>query len=378
LRDGNARAPDGLWLGYSVDELADRIAALLRSMGADRDWPELVVLFGHGASSVNNPYFAAYNCGACSGRVGAPNARAFAMAANDPAVREALATRGVVIPESTFFVGALYDTTRDEATFFDVERMPARFASGLATFRKRLDEALGRNAVERCRRFDSAPRRISPARALEHVRLRSTSLFEPRPEYNHATNASCIVGRRALTSGLFLDRRAFLSSYDPEHDPTGDVLAELLPAVIPVCAGINLEYFFSRIDPRVYGAGSKLPHNVNGLVGVCNGIEGDLLTGLPTQMTEIHDPLRLLVVVEQSPEIALAAARRSPSIGEVIENEWVRYACIDPTSHEAWMAHRGTMMKLTDLPRPTRRWRSSLDAAREGRGNLPIGFVSCA
>src|SRR6185312_13404601 len=216
VRTNDARTADGMWLGYTCEELADRIQELLRSVGARPPWPELVMLFGHGASSVNNPYFAAYNCGACSGRSGAPNARAFAKAANRPDVRAVLAARGLVIPESTWFIGALYDTTRDEATYYDydVARMPARFAEPFAALRRTIEQMAARNAAERCRRFETVPLEIAPEDAIEVVRGRSISLFEPRPEYNHATNATCIVGRRSLTAGIFLDRRAFLSSYD--------------------------------------------------------------------------------------------------------------------------------------------------------------------
>ena len=377
VRTSDERSADGMWLGYTLEELADRIQDLLRSVGAQPPWPELVVLFGHGASSVNNPYFAAYNCGACSGRSGAPNARAFAKAANRPDVRAQLAARGLVIPDSTWFVGALYDTTRDEATYYDhdVARMPARFAGAFAAFRRTIDEMSARNAAERCRRFDTVPLGVAPDDALETVRARSISLFEPRPEYNHATNATCIVGRRALTAGLFLDRRAFLSSYDPTQDPGGETLVAILSAVIPVCAGINLEYFFSRIAPRTYGAGTKLPHNVNGLLGVCNGIEGDLLTGLPTQMTEIHDPVRLLTIVEQTPELALAAARRKPAVFEWIEHDWVRYACVHPESREIWMFAAGEMRPLETDRGPLPRFESSLAAARQGRDNLPPSLI---
>jgi len=377
VRTSDELSPDGMWLGYTVEELADRVQELFRSVGARPPWPELVVLFGHGASSVNNPYFAAYNCGACSGRSGAPNARAFAKAANRPDVRAVLAGRGLVIPESTWFIGALYDTTRDEATYYDydVAKMPARFAGSFAALRKTVEKTAARNAAERCRRFDTVPLGIAPEDAIDEVRRRSISLFEPRPEYNHATNASCIVGRRALTANLFLDRRTFLSSYDPTHDPSGDILASVLAAVIPVCAGINLEYFFSRIDPRAYGAGTKLPHNVNGLLGVCNGIEGDLLTGLPTQMTEIHDPVRLLTIVEQSPEVALDAVRRNPAIFEWIEHDWVLYASIHPDSRRISIYRAGAMQPL-DLPvEPPRHFESSLAAARQGRGNLDPCFI---
>ena len=377
VRTSDERSADGMWLGYTREELADRIQDLFRSVGARPPWPELVVLFGHGASSVNNPYFAAYNCGACSGRSGAPNARAFAKAANRPDVRALLAARGLPIPDSTWFIGALYDTTRDEATYYDydVSRMPARFVEPFASFRRTVDEMAARNAAERCRRFETVPLEISPDDALAAVRARSISLFEPRPEYNHATNAVCIVGRRALTAGLFLDRRAFLSSYDPTQDPSGDILAAVLAAVVPVCAGINLEYFFSRIDPRTYGAGTKLPHNINGLLGVCNGIEGDLLTGLPTQMTEIHDPVRLLTVVEQTPEVALAAARGKPSVFEWIEHDWVRYACVHPESRQLWIFSGGAMHPLEADRAPLPRFDSSLAAARQGRGNLPPSWI---
>jgi uncharacterized protein len=54
-----------------------------------------------------------------------------------------------------------------------------------------------------------------------------------------------------------------------------------------------LEYYFSRVDNQKLGAGTKLPHNVMGLIGVANGIEGDLRPGLPLQMIEVHDPVKI-------------------------------------------------------------------------------------
>lgn len=364
-----------LRLGYTMDELADRVQGVLQSVGADERWPKLVVFFGHGSSSVNNPYFAAYNCGACSGRPGSPNARAFAQAANLPQVREILRSRGVRIPEDTWFVGALHDTSIDRVTYFDAEKPPTALSALMRGFQGSVEAALAANAAERCRRFEIVPEKILPEAALKAARSRAVSLFEPRPEYNHATNASCIVGRRSLTENLFLDRRAFLNSYDPTKDPDGKVLTGILSAVIPVCGGINLEYYFSRLDPMVYGAGSKLPQNVTGLIGVINGIEGDLLTGLPTQMTEIHDPVRLLLVVEQSAELALRAASRDPKTFEWIANGWIVYACVDPKSAEAFLYGNGRMDRLEGLEAPTRIWRNSREAGQIGRGNIPIGVI---
>lgn len=365
----------GLNQGYTLSELADRVQSVLRSVGAGERFPKLVVFFGHGSSSVNNPYFAAYNCGACSGKPGSPNARAFAHATNLPEVRRLLRSRGIEIPEETWFIGALHDTSLDRVTYYDLDKAPARLNSHLGRFRQAMETALAANAAERCRRFENVPAEVAPEAALASVRSRAVSLFEPRPEYNHATNASCIVGRRALTERLFLDRRTFLNSYDPTQDKDGNTLAGILSAVVPVCGGINLEYYFSRVDPHVYGAGSKLPQNVAGLIGVVNGIEGDLLTGLPTQMTEIHDPIRLLTVVEQSPELALAAARQNPGIFQWIEKGWVLYASIDPQTAQAFLYQNGSMERLEGLELPTQSWERSLDARHDGRGNLPVGVI---
>lgn len=122
-------------------------------------------------------------------------------------------------------------------------------------------------------------------------------ITQPRPEYGHCTNAIAIVGPRHLTRNLFFDRRAFLTSYNYQVDPEGKSLRGILGAVGPVCAGINLEYYFSFIDNEHYGCGTKLPHNITSLVGVMNGHYSDLQLGLPWQMVELHEPTRLILLV---------------------------------------------------------------------------------
>jgi uncharacterized protein YbcC (UPF0753/DUF2309 family) len=133
----------------------------------------------------------------------------------------------------------------------------------------------------------------------------------------------CLIGRRELSKGLFLDRRSFLNSYDYKEDPEGKYLLNILNAAAPVCGGINLEYYFSRVDNQKLGAGTKLPHNVMGLFGVANGIDGDLRPGLPGQMIEVHDPVRLLMVVEHFPEVVLQTIQKNPATYQWFENEWV-------------------------------------------------------
>ncbi|MGE0709644.1 MAG: putative inorganic carbon transporter subunit DabA [Planctomycetota bacterium] len=311
-------------------ELSGAVAALVRSVGLEGRLAPLVLVIGHGSSTLNNPLASAYDCGACGGYRGGPNARLLAQAANRPELRARMAADGLSIPPETWFLGALHDTTSDALTLYDLEAVPASHRARVEALVPELERARALNALERCRRFESAPLGLTPQAALLHVEGRAASLAEPRPELGHATNAMCLVGRRALTRGLFLDRRAFLVSYDPAHDASGALLARLLGAVAPVCAGINLEYYFSRTDNERYGCGTKLPHNVTGLVGVMNGHLSDLRTGLPQQMVEVHDPLRLLLVVEAAPARLLAALEQLPRLRRLADNEWLALVALEP------------------------------------------------
>ena len=96
-----------------------------------------------------------------------------------------------------------------------------------------------------------------------------------------------------------------------------------MAAVVPVCAGISLEYYFSFVDNDRYGCGTKLPHNVTGLVGVMDGHASDLRTGLPWQMVEIHEPVRILFVVETTPDRLSKVIDASPSLNQLVGNRWI-------------------------------------------------------
>lgn len=351
LRESDELTTDGYLLGFSIGEMADRVGGLLRNIGLTQQFAPLVVIVAHGSSSVNNPHFAAYDCGACSGKPGAPNARAFAWMANHPEVRAVLYERGISIPATTHFVAALHNTSRDEITYFDTHLLAPQVAENLAPFEHTMQNALQLNAYERCRWFELSPKAVPLAEAAlaahKHVKQRASSIFEPRPEYNHSNNLYCIVGRREITRGLFLDRRAFLHSYAPDTDASGEILARILAAVIPVCGGINLEYLFSRIDNSVYGAGTKLPHNVIGLLGVANGVEGDLRTGLPAQMIEVHEPARLLIVIDQTPAVLDQAIAKLNNLREWLDNEWVRCVSCHPHTQELMLYNSGSWEKVT-------------------------------
>jgi len=319
--------------GFLPSEMSDIGERILRDIGLISGFSRLVFFLGHGSTSMNNPHESAHDCGACGGGVGGPNARAIAEILNDTRVRNVLRDRGIDIPADTIFIGGLHNTANDNLTFFDLDRIPPSHQFEFDVARVGLLEAATRNAHERARRFGSAPLGLSPAAAKRHMEGRSEDLSQVRPEWGHATNALCIVGRRERTRGLFLDRRAFLVSYDPSLDDAGStILARILGAVIPVCSGINLEYYFSRVDSSGWGSGSKLPHNVTGLLGVMDGALSDLRTGLPWQMVEIHEPVRLLFVIETTANAFLSIMERNAAIGTMVRNRWVQIAVMDPST----------------------------------------------
>jgi uncharacterized protein len=242
-----------------------------------------------------------------------------------------LSGRGLSIPRETIFVGGLHNTSSETVTFYDLDLIPESHQQEFEAVRTILEEACDRNAHERCRRFRSAPLTLSYAGARQHVEGRAEDLAQVRPEWGHATNAITIVGRRAWTRGLYLDRRAFLTSYDPtQDDAESTILTRILSAVFPVCAGINLEYYFSYVDNYGWGCGTKLPHNIASLVGVMDGYMSDLRTGLPWQMVEIHEPVRSLFIIETTAESMLRIMERNEGIRRLCAHGWIILALIHP------------------------------------------------
>ena len=328
--------PLGERIGYSEDEMVTIVERVLGELGlVTGRFARLVIVVGHAADSLNNPHRSAYDCGACGGGPGGANARAFVAMANRASVRAKLADVASSFPRGRD--SSPPSTTRPPIPSRGSTkrtsrlRMPTTSRARRARSPRRSSATPKNDAGDSCARGTIAP---SGDDALDAVAKRRWDLAEPRPGYNHATNALSVIGRRSRTRGLFLDRRAFLVSYDPTHDDDGAILRGILAAVVPVIVGINLEYFFGAVDPEVYGAGSKLPHNVAALIGVQNGSGGDLRTGLCRAAVEIHEPVRVTMVVEATPERLASSSPRSEMLTRLVKNRWLFLAALSPDGSE--------------------------------------------
>ena len=330
--------------GFTTTEQTHFVETALRILGFTKTFSRLVFICGHGSTSDNNPYEAALDCGACGGNHGVSNARAFAAMANKGQVRQLLAQKGIVIPPDTYFLPGQHDTTTDHVQLFDLEDVPATHRKDLSRLVHDLSEAGRRNSLERLSRFPEETEGQSLGHATARTKVRSLDWSQVRPEWGLSRHTAFIVGRRSLTKGINLEGRTFLHSYDHRQDPTGKYLEIIMTAPMIVANWINMEHYFSTVDPSVYGSGSKVYHNVVGRVGVMYGSQSDLCIGLPVQTvldveTPYHEPMRLFVIIEAPMERISGIISRHDVLKRLVGNHWINLVALDPVTMEFFYHH---------------------------------------
>jgi uncharacterized protein YbcC (UPF0753/DUF2309 family) len=344
--DRNPEADADLPAGVTLSEQVEYAAAAFETMGWDR-FARLVVFAGHASETANNPFDSSLDCGACAGNPGGPNARVLAAICNDEAVRERLAERGIDVPDDTVFLAAEHNTTTDEVELFDAE-VPESHAPDLEQLRSDLETARAGAAAERASDMGAGIDTDGEAVVRETER-RAADWAETRPEWGLAGNAGFVIGPRELTSGLDLDGRAFLHSYDWRRDPEGEALEAILTGPMVVTQWINTQYYFATVDPAGFGSGSKVTQNPVGNVGVYQGNGGDLMGGLPLESLysahddPYHQPLRLSTVVHAPVDRVEAVLADHDKVRELLDNEWLSLSVVDPEQEHRTFHYDGEL-----------------------------------
>lgn len=305
----------GRAVGIPEPERGDIALGILRAMSLTDQFARLVLLCGHGSSTVNNPHARGLDCGACGGHSGDANARLAAALLNDAQVRQELALRGVAIPEDTVFVAGLHETVTDRVTLLDPSSIPASHAPDLERLRRNLAHASA--CVRRAKGLDER----------SAITL-SRDWSEVRPEWGLAGCTSFIIAPRHRTRDVALHGRSFLHSYQWRDDDGFEVLESIMTAPMVVASWINLQYFASTVDNRNLGSGDKTLHDVAARIGVVEGSRGDLRVGLPLQSLHdgrrwVHEPARLSVVIEAPIPAIDAVLRRHPSVRSLADGGWL-------------------------------------------------------
>ena len=328
------RTVGGRQTGFDAGQRVAMAEAVLRAMSMTGDFGRLVMLAGHGSTTVNNPHASGLDCGACGGHTGEANARVAADILNDIDVRLALRAKGIAIPEDTWFLGCLHDTTTDEVRIFDLGDVPASHAKDVERLRDWLEQASALARRERASLLGVGER----ADADRRVIARSRDWSQVRPEWGLVANAAFVAAPRARTRGLDLGGRSFLHSYEWCQDEGFKVLELIMTAPMVVASWINLQYYGSTVNNRAFGSGNKTLHNVVGQLGVLEGNAGDLKVGLPWQSVHdgqrfVHEPLRLNVFIE-APEAEMnRVIEGHEGVRHLVDNGWIHLFSLSDGGH---------------------------------------------
>jgi len=314
--------------GLDLDAKVSLAAGVLHAMGLEKNLAPLVLLVGHGSQTANNAHAAALDCGACCGQTGEVNARSLAQLLNEPAVRLGLQSRGLAIPETTWFVAALHNTTTDEIEGFDLDLMPPASRVRWDRLQPVFAQACDQVRRERAPLLGLNPR-TPHGDLLDQLRRRANDGAQTRPEWGLAGNAAFVIAPRQRSQGAVLAGRSFLHDYDASQDADGSVLELLMTAPMLVTHWINWQYHASTCDPLRLGSGNKVLHNVvGGTIGVFEGNGGDLRIGLSQQSLHdgerwVHEPLRLTVIIDAPQQAIETVIGKHAVVKQLLDNGWL-------------------------------------------------------
>jgi len=327
---------NGQLSGISQEDRLRMGTAALKAMSLTDNFARIVLITGHGATTINNPHATGLDCGACGGNSGEANAKVAAAILNDAAVRTGLKAAGIDVPETTVFVAALHDTTTDEVTLYNTELIADTHKEDLSALSYSLKVAGDAARKERGARMN-----VTTGDVSEKVFKRSNDWSQVRPEWGLAGCSSFIVAPRDRTSQLSFGGKAFMHSYNWQKDTGFGVLELIMTAPMVVTSWINLQYYASAVDNKAFGSGNKTLHNVVGGIGVLEGFGGDLRVGLPWQSVHDgenyqHEPQRLNVIIEAPIDAMSKILEKHESVKNLVDNEWIYLFALDDKGKVAY------------------------------------------
>jgi uncharacterized protein YbcC (UPF0753/DUF2309 family) len=63
-------------------------------------------------------------------------------------------------------------------------------------------------------------------------------------------------------------------------------------------------------------------------------------------MIEIHEPVRILFIIEQNPEVVFNVIQNNPTLHDWVFNEWVKLSVIDPITHHIYFLKNKEWKKM--------------------------------
>lgn len=282
----------------------DFAGGLLKSINLTEKFAKKILVFGHGATTQNNPYETTLNCGACNGYAGGANAQVLVKLLNDPEVRAELRHRHISIPDETKFYAGVHDTTQDCLSLGQADK----------------DIQLVLSKYNRTKHQQQA---------------QAHNWSAVRPEWGLANNNALIIAPRTLTQNLDLQTRAFLHDYHWQADEDLSILQGILLGPLIVAYWNNMQYFFSTAANKYFGSGNKVTHNIVGNFGVMQGNGSDLMIGLPLQSVNLtnsqayHQAGRLVVVIQAPQESVDQILDAHQQIKNLVVNGWIHLWVID-------------------------------------------------
>lgn len=105
-------------------------------------------------------------------------------------------------------------------------------------------------------------------------------------------------------------------------------------------------------------------------------MDGDLRTGLPKQMINIHDPLRLLITVEHFPQEVLRIIKMNPATYEWFKNEWIFLVVIHPDNRSLFVFKNEEFEPYLPLAAEIKKAENIQKTVEGSSENLPVYLIN--